>query len=153
MTSIRVKLGSAYGHKPTFAESKKREAPLTQNGNVSPGSSLRIAELSTRTPAKGYPSLACRLHFVDKVTLDAGLGMMLVDRFGVRGVQHAIDLVVLLAKQDVVVRDPELVRRRVLQLVQLVRRERRHGMGIDKLRHGCNLLLPFGGFAAVVVTS
>ena len=25
-----------------------------QNGNVSPGSSLRIPELSTRTPAKGF---------------------------------------------------------------------------------------------------
>ena len=79
--------------------------------------------------------------------------MMLVDRFGVRGVQHAIDHVFLLAEQDVVVRDAELVRRRVLQLLQLVRRERRHGMGIDKLRHGCHLPPPFGGFAVVVVLS
>jgi hypothetical protein len=62
------------------------------------------------TPAKGYPSSARRLHFIDTVTLDASLGMMLFDRFTVRGVQHAIDLVVLLAEQDVVVRDPELVR-------------------------------------------
>ncbi len=79
---------------------------------------------------------------MDPVTLDAGLRMMLVDRFGVRGVQHAIDLVVLVAEQDVVVRDPELVRRCILQLAQLVRRERLHGMGIDELRHGCHLLPP-----------
>ena len=117
-----------------------RGGPLTQNGNVSPGALLRIPEVSTRTPAKGYPSPARRLHFVDTVTLDAGLRMMLFDRFEVRGVQHAIDLVVLLAEQDVVVRDPELVRRRILQLVQGVRRERLHGMGIDELRHGCHLL-------------
>ena len=51
---------------------------------------------------------------MDPVTLDAGLRMMLFNRFGVRAVQHAIDLVVLLAEQDVVVRDPELVRRRLL---------------------------------------
>ncbi len=89
---------------------------------------------------KGYPSCACRLHFVDTVTLDAGLRMMLFDRFDARGIQHAIDLVFLLAEQDVVVRDTKLVRRRILQLVQLVRRERLHGMGIDELRHGCHLL-------------
>jgi len=83
---------------------------------------------------------ARRLHFVDTVTLDVGLSMMLFDRFEVRGVQHAIDLVVLLAEQDVVVRDPELVRRRILQLAQDVRRERLHGMGIDELWHGCHLL-------------
>ncbi len=102
---------------------------------------------------QGYPSPARRLHFVDKVALDAGLRMMLVDRFGVRGIQHAINHVVLLAKQDVVVRDSELVRRRVLQTVQFVRRERLHGMGIDELRHGCHVLPPVGGFAVAVVIS
>jgi hypothetical protein len=39
-----------------------------------------------------------------------------------------------------VVRDPELVPRRILQLAQDVRRERLHGMGIDELWHGCHLL-------------
>ena len=58
---------------------------------------------------QGPPSIACRLHFLDPVTLDAGLRMMLVDRLEARGVQHAIDHVVLLTEQDVVVRDPELV--------------------------------------------
>ena len=96
------------------------------------------------TPAKGYPSSARRLHFIDTVTLDASLGMMLFDRFTVRGVQHAIDLVVLLAEQDVVVRDPELVRRRILQLVQGVPSERLHGMGIDELRHRGGRLLWLG---------
>jgi len=95
-----------------------------------------------RTPAKDYPSPARRLHFVDTVTRDPGLRMMLFDRFEVRGVQHAIDFVFLLAEQDVMVCDPELVRWRILQLVQLVRCERRHGMGIDELRHGYYLLPP-----------
>ena len=88
--------------------------PLIQNGNVSPWFSFRISEVSTRRPAKGYPSRPRRLHFVDPITLDAGLRMMLVDRFGVRGVKHTIDLVVVLAEQDVVMRDPELVWRRIL---------------------------------------
>lgn len=96
------------------------------------------------TPAKGYPSSARRLHFIDTVTLDASLGMMLFDRFTVRGVQHAIDLVVLLAEQDVVVRDPELVWGRILQLIELLAREWLHGMGIDELRHRGGRLLWLG---------
>jgi hypothetical protein len=77
---------------------------------------------------------------VDTLTGNAGLGMMLFDGFTVRGVQHAIDLVVLLAEQDVVMRDPELVRGRILQLVELLAREWLHGMGIDELRHRGRLL-------------
>ena len=116
--------------------------PLTQSGNVFSASLPRIAQLSTRAPAKRYPSHPRRLHFVDTFTGDAGLRMMLLNRFDVRGIQHAIDLVVLLAIQDIVVCDPELVRRRILQFVQLVRRERFHGVGIDEPRHGCHLLSP-----------
>ena len=77
---------------------------------------------------------------MDTLTGNAGLGMMLFDGFTVWGVQHARDLVVLLAEQDVVVRDPELVRGRILQLVELLAREWLHGMGIDELRHRGRLL-------------
>src|SRR5919109_5003898 len=77
---------------------------------------------------------------MDPITIDAGFRMMLVDRFDVRSLQHAKDLVVLLAEQDLVVRDPELVRRRVLQLLQGVGRHRLHGMGIYESRHSCHLL-------------
>lgn len=91
-------------------------------------------------PIPDYPSPARRRHFVNTVALNAGLRMMLFDRFDARSVQHAIDSVFLLAEQGVVVRDPELVRRRILQLVQGLRRERLHGMGIDESGHGCHLL-------------
>ena len=92
-------------------------------------------------PSRGCPSVARRTHLVDKVTGDAGPRMMFVDRFFVWGVQHTIDFVVFFAEQNVVVRDPELVRRRILQIVELVRREWRHGMGIDEPWHGYNLLV------------
>jgi len=45
-----------------------------------------------------YLSAACRIHFMDPATLDAGLLMMFMDRIGVWGVQHAIDFVFLFAE-------------------------------------------------------
>ena len=43
-----------------------------------------------------------------------GLPGVIVDRFGVGGIQYAVDFIILFTKQDIVMRYPELVRRCIL---------------------------------------
>src|SRR5207245_10275069 len=61
--------------------------------------------------------------------------MVLLDCLPVRGIEDAVQLVLRLAEQDVVVRDAELVRGRSLRGAELVRRQGVRRMLVNELRH------------------
>jgi hypothetical protein len=61
--------------------------------------------------------------------------MVVSDRFLAGSVENAVDSVLLLVVEDVMVGHTMLVLRRVLELLQLLCGQRPHRVSIDELRH------------------
>src|SRR5256886_17486214 len=80
-------------------------------------------------------SITRRLDFVNPIAANPELCVVLLDRLPVGGIEDAVQLVLRLAEQDVVVRDAELVRGRSLRGAELVRRQGVHRMLVNELRH------------------
>ena len=122
------------------ASARKRHHPPVQSGEASAALSFRSPEAIHRAArAKDYLLAPGRPDLVDRLTFDPSLRMVFVNRILVRGIQHTEDLVVFLAKKNVMVCDPELVWRCALQTFQFVRRKWCHGVSIYVLRHGSYL--------------
>lgn len=90
-------------------------------------------------PTDAFRSTASRHYFVNMLTSDASLGMMLFNRLAVWCIQNTIDSVFLFAKQYVVVRYSKLIWWSILQRFQSLSRKWLHGVSIDELRHGRSL--------------
>src|SRR2546430_14179144 len=80
-------------------------------------------------------SITRRLDFVNPIAANPELCVVLLDRLPVGGIEDAVQLVLRLAEEDVVVRDAELVRGRSLRGAELVRRQGVHRMLVNELRH------------------
>jgi len=96
----------------------RRMNPLSRcqakTGAYTPELASSPGAIYPKNAGQGRQSLARRLHFLEPLTPDADLLMMFVDRFAIRGIQHAIYFVVPLVEPGLVMCDRELVRRRVL---------------------------------------
>ena len=116
-----------YGHTPPLSQKKR---PLD----------TKFFNPLLPKPAGCYCSAASRHDFVNRLTFDAGLGVMFNDRFPIGCIEDAIDFVVFFTEQYIVVRYPKFIRWGILQFFQGISRKWLHGVSIDELRHGRSLL-------------
>src|SRR5439155_12557647 len=88
-----------------------------------------------RSTTSRIASVACGLHFMNPVAADSDLRVVLLDCRLVRRVEDAVDLVLGLAVQDVVMTDAKLVGWGHLSRPELFGCQRVHGVRIDEFRH------------------
>src|SRR5881396_3735694 len=104
------------GARPSI--SSAREAPTGDSFESECGT--RGAACAPRPRASPTGSITRRLDFVNPIAANPEFRMVLLDCLPVRGLEDAVQLVLRLAEQDVVVRDAELVRGRRLRGAELV---------------------------------